>query len=352
MPWSQCDWRPHRRTVLSFALAAGFAASAQLAPATAAGAGDFLKGQTVRFFVGYSPGGGYDAYARMLAPYFEKKTGATVVVENRPGGGGLTALNQLVREKPDGLTMMMLNGEASIMGELTKRPGVAYKMADITNLGRVAKEGHFLLVNAAKEPSDLKDIIKAGKLVKFSSTSRPDNLSDYAAVLCETFKLKCKIITGYKGSKEAGLALLNGEVDALTISDGSGNKIAQSDKAKVIATLGHERSEFRPNLPTIYEQFKFTPDQSWLMDFRLAIADYGRAVVAPPGVPADRLKYLQQVWKEILTDPAVIATAKKQQRPLDYAAPAVEDKTSRELLQSMPADRRKEIDEVILHKYS
>ena len=157
----------------------------------------------------------------MLAPYFEKKTGATVVVENRPGGGGNTALNQLIREKPDGLTMMMLNGESAMMAQLTNRPGVAFDMAKVTNLARVAKEEHFVLVNS-NVPDTLKDIIASGKTVKFSATGRPDVTSDYAVVLCETLNMKCKIITGYKGSKEASLALLNGEVDALTVSDSSG----------------------------------------------------------------------------------------------------------------------------------
>src|SRR5581483_6386295 len=126
--------------------------------APAAAADDFLKGQTVRIYVGYSPGGGYDAYARMLAPLLEKKTGATVVIENRPGGGGLTALNQLVREKPDGTTMMMLNGEAAIMAQLTKQPGVAFDMTKVSNLGRVAQEQHFMLVNP-KIKGSLKDIV-------------------------------------------------------------------------------------------------------------------------------------------------------------------------------------------------
>ena len=89
-----------RRALLALALSCGVFAS--FAPAGAQDASQPLKGETVRFYVGFSPGGGYDAYARMLAPHFEKATGATVVVENRPGGGGLTALNQLVRGKPDG----------------------------------------------------------------------------------------------------------------------------------------------------------------------------------------------------------------------------------------------------------
>jgi len=340
-----------RRAFLALLCAAGFAVSAPLSPAAAQDANMPLKGETVRIYVGFSPGGGYDAYARMLAPHFEKKTGATVVVDNRPGGGGLTALNQLVREKPDGLAMMMLNGESAILGQITKQPGVAFDMAKVSNLARVAHEQHFLLVGP-NMPDSLKDIIASGKPVKFSATGRVDNLGDYAAVLCETLKMNCQIITGYKGSKEAGLAVMNGEVDALAISDGSGNDYAQGGKTKVIATIGNDRSEFKPDIATVYEQFKLTPDQKWLMDFRLAIKDYGRVMVAPPDMPADKLKYLQQVWREILTDPAVMEEAAKSKRPLKYLAPDKLDKTTRDLLQSLPPDKLEQVNEIILKKFS
>ena len=340
-----------RRAFLALLCAAGFAVSAPLSPAAAQDANMPLKGETVRIYVGFSPGGGYDAYARMLAPYFEKKTGATVVVENRPGGDGLTALNQLVREKPDGLAMMMLNGESAIMAQLTKKPGVAFDMTKVSNLGRVALEQHFVVVNP-NMPDKLQDIIASGKPVKFSATGRTDNLGDYAAVLCETLKMNCQIITGYKGSKEAGLAVLNGEVDAIAISDGSGNKIAQGGKAKVIATIGTQRSELKPDMPTVYEQFKLTPDQKWLMDFRLAIKDYGRVMVAPPDMPADKLKYLQKVWREILTDPVLMEEGAKTERALSYQPPDKLEKTTRDLLQSLPPDKLEKVNEVILKKFS
>ena len=75
----------------------------------------FFSGKTVRFVVGFGPGGGYDSDARMLAPYLSKTLGATVIVENRPGAGGLVALNGLYISPPDGLTMMIVNGTADIL---------------------------------------------------------------------------------------------------------------------------------------------------------------------------------------------------------------------------------------------
>jgi tripartite-type tricarboxylate transporter receptor subunit TctC len=328
--------------------------AALLAGATGASAQDpgaFLKGETVRFYVGFSPGGGYDAYARMLAPHFEKRTGATVVVENKPGAGGLTALNQLVRSKPDGLSMQMLNGEAALISQLTKQAGVSYDMTKVALFGRVAEEPHFMLVNPSL-PSTLKEIVASGRKVKFSAGNRLDNLGDYAAVLCEALKMNCQIVTGYKGSKEAGLAVMNGEADALTISESSAIDYSQGGRTKLVAAIFHKRSELNPNIPTVYELFQLPPEQKWWLDFRLGIKAFGRAIVGQPGLPADKLKYLQNVWREILTDPEVTAEGDKTKRPIEYESPETLGKTVREVLETLPADKLKEVNEVLLKKYS
>jgi tripartite-type tricarboxylate transporter receptor subunit TctC len=331
------------------AVLAALAAASQ--PSHAEQPGAFLKGETVRFIVGYSPGGGYDAYARMLAPHFEKRTGATVIVENKPGGGGLTALNQLVRSKPDGLSMQMLNGEAAIISQLTHQAGVAYDMTKVSIFGRVAEEPHFMLVNPSL-PDSLKEIIASGRKLKFSAGGRTDNLGDYAAVTCEALKMNCQIITGYKGSKEAGLAVMNGEVDALTISESSAIDYSSGGRTKLVVTIAHQRSKLKPDVPTVYEMFQLAPEQKWWFDYRLGIKAFGRVVVGQPGLPPDKLQYLQKVWREVLTDRAVIEEGAKSRREIDYEGPDKLGKTVRDLLETLPADKAKEITDVILKKFS
>jgi tripartite-type tricarboxylate transporter receptor subunit TctC len=339
-----------RRVILAFALFAGVVVWPRAAPANSQNKGAFLKGQTVRFYVGFSPGGGYDLYARMLAPHFERLTGATVVVENRPGGGGLTALNQLVRNKPDGLSMMMLNGESAVLSQLTNQPGVAFDITKVSIYGRVALEQHLFLVRPGFA-DDLKQLVASGDKIKFSAIGRIDNAGDYAAITCEALKLNCQIITGYKGSKEAALAVMNGEVDALTISDGSGVEYSQGGRTKVIACIGHERSKLRPEIPTLYEMFQLAPDRKWWLDFRLAIKNFGRVIVGPPGIPADKVQYLRTVWREILTNPDVIAEGEKTQRPIGYESPAKLTQTVRDLLRSLPPEKLRDVNEVLFKKF-
>lgn len=78
------------------------------AAALAETAAEFYRGKMVKLVVGYGAGGGYGTYAGMPAPHLEERLGATVVVENRPGGG-IVALNQVAAAKPDGLTIMLIN---------------------------------------------------------------------------------------------------------------------------------------------------------------------------------------------------------------------------------------------------
>src|SRR4051794_15904229 len=95
----------------------------------------YFAGKTVRLVVGFGPGGGYDLYARMLAPYLSKTLNATVIVENRPGAGGLLALNGVSISPPDGLTMMIVNGTGAAFSQLTDQQGARY---DLAKLGYVA----------------------------------------------------------------------------------------------------------------------------------------------------------------------------------------------------------------------
>jgi tripartite-type tricarboxylate transporter receptor subunit TctC len=345
-----CSHAFSRHAVLSFGLLAGLLSWPGNASASAQDEGAFLKGKTVRFYVGFSPGGGYDLYARMLAPHFERLTGATVVVENRPGGGGLTALNQLVRDKPDGLSMMMLNGESAVMSQLTNQPGVAFDMDKVSVYGRVALEQHLFLVRPGFT-ENITELAASGRKIKFAATGRIDNMGDYAAIACEALQLNCQIITGYKGSKEAALAVMNGEVDALTISDGSGVEYSEGGRAKAIACIGRERSKLRRELPTLYESFVLAPSRKWWLDFRLAIKDFGRVVVGPPDMPAEKLRYLQGVWREILTNPDLIAEGEKTQRPIRYEAPGKLTQTVRELLRSLPPEKLTDVNEVLFKKF-
>ena len=88
---------------------------------------DFYQGNSIRFIVPSSPGGGFDEYTRMLVPYLEKYSGASIKVINRPGAGGMLAANELFLSPKNGLTIGMMNGLAMVTNRLGG-PMVVQKM--------------------------------------------------------------------------------------------------------------------------------------------------------------------------------------------------------------------------------
>jgi tripartite-type tricarboxylate transporter receptor subunit TctC len=104
--------------------------------APASDAAEFYRGKTVRILVGSPPGGGYDLYARLIAPYLAARLGATVLVENKDGAGGLAALSALLVRPLDGLTIMHASAEAAIISQMLARPGVTWDVSGSTGSPR------------------------------------------------------------------------------------------------------------------------------------------------------------------------------------------------------------------------
>jgi len=278
----------------------------------------YFRGKTLRVIVGYGPGGGYDTYARMIAPYLAKALGATVVVENQPGAGGITALNRIMTAPPDGLQIMLVNGLGAAFSQLTDQPGVRFDLAKLSHLGTVSASPWVWLINPNSPIDTPQKAIEAKRRFNWSASGPIDGLSDGAAFTCEALKLDCRIVLGYPGSNEAALAVASGEMDMIYVSDTSANNYVKSGQNKAMATMGRVKSRFFPNLPTIFEAVKLDADQAALFDFHSTAENLGRILVAPPDTPSARLDYLREGVKTALTDPALIQEGEKTQRYVDF----------------------------------
>lgn len=298
---------------LALALAAAGPAAAQGADEAA-----FFRGKTVRMIVGFSPGGGYDAYARMMAPHLGQRLGATVVVENQPGAGSLTAMNNLYVAEPDGLRMILANGTAAGLAQIMETPGVRFDLEKYGHLGTVSASPWVWLVHKdfpLKTPAQFQ---ASGREIVWSATGPIDGLSDGAQITCEVMKIRCKIVMGYKGSNDAGLAVTRKEMDAIYVSDTSANNYVRSNDLFAVANMSRKRSRFFPDLPTIFESVKMTPEDEWLMDFHGVVEDLGRILILPPKVPQGRIDYLRKMVRETLADPRLMDEGEKSQRYIDY----------------------------------
>lgn len=312
----------------------------------------FYKDKTVRIIVGFGPGGGYDAYARMLAPHFMEALGAGgVIVENQPGAGGVSALNRLYSAPPDGLQMMLIQGTGAAMQQLLGQSSVRFDLAKVGYLGIVSASPWMWLVTPKSPFHTVADALKARRKLSWPGSGPIDGLADGAAITCYTLKLDCKVVKGYKGSAAAALAVAQGEMDAIYVSDTSANHYVQAGNARPIAAMGRVRSQFFKDVPTIFQAVKLDADQQWWFDFRATLDDLGRVLVTPPKLPAERLKYLQDAAKKVLTDRALIAEGEKKQRYIDYVDPEKTRDKMLKVVSELSAERKALVRDVILKKY-
>ncbi|MDB5508213.1 MAG: Tripartite-type tricarboxylate transporter, receptor component TctC [Hyphomicrobiales bacterium] len=317
------------------------------ATARAQDAASFYKGKTVRFVVGLGVGGGFDAYARMIAPYLSKELDATVIVENQPGAGGLLALNQMFAGQADGLRLLIVNGTPAALGQLLEQDNIRYDLTKADHLGVVSAYPWMWLVGKHTGMKTVADARLPGRKIRWGGTGPSDGPADGAAVTCEVLKLECQIVLGYKSSGDIALAMERGEMDGLYLSDSSAANYVKAGQAVALASMGRERSALLPDVPTIFEQTKLTADQEWWLDFRANLNDLGRILITTPGTPADRLTFLRDAVKRALSNPDLIAEGAKTQRMIEYQSPEKALEITRKVLSGITPEQKSHLRSVI-----
>ena len=281
----------------------------------------FFRGKTVRLIVGVGAGGGFDLYARMIAPWLAKNLGAQVVVENQPGAGGITALNKIMNNTPpDGLQISLVNGMGAAFAQFTEQQGVRFDLAKLEHLGIVSGNPWVWLVNINSPYASPKQAIDAKKKFMWAAGGPIDGMSDGAAFVCEALKLDCNIVIGYPGSNEAAMSVANGEMDMMYIVDTSAANYIKGGQIKVLSTMSRKRSLIFPDIPTNFETVEMQPEAAALLDFHSMAEKIGRILVAPPGTPADRLAILREAVRATLSDPALIAEGAATQRYIEFTS--------------------------------
>jgi tripartite-type tricarboxylate transporter receptor subunit TctC len=311
----------------------------------------YYKGKTVKFIVGIAAGGGYDAYARMLAPFIARELDATVIVENHPAAAGLFALNNLYVTPPGEPVLSLVNGTGAAMSQLLAQPGARYDLERFAHLGIVSVSPWVWGARrdlAWKTPADFR---AAPRDILWAATGIADALSDGASAICEALSLRCHIVLGYPGTNQSALAVANGEVDAVYASDTSANVYVKSGRLDPVTVFGRKRSRYFPDLPTVFEQVDLPPDKAWWVDLRSNLDNVGRILLAQPGLPTDRLAYLRSVLAKVLRDPAVIAEGERTQRVVDFVDAEAAQAMVHHVLSGLTGDQKALAVETLTRKY-
>ncbi len=334
--------------------AIAFFALSLLASANPAAAQDpaaFYKGKTVKFVVGFGTGGGFDAYARMIAPPLAKELDATVVVENQPGAGGIIALNRIAASTPDGLALMIVDGTPAALGQLLGQENVRYDLTKLDHLGMISGTRFVWLVAATSPTQSLDDALKAGKRVLWGSAGPTDGPAGSAAVTCEALRIPCRIIIGYKGSSDMILAMQRGEVDANFLSESSAFSLERSGQARAIVVAARTRSPLLPNVPTVFEAAKLDKEQEWWLDYRANLNDLGRILVTTQGTDVQRLAFLRAAVRKVLTEPTLMAEGLRTGRVLEFQPPEVPLAKARSVLEGITSEQKERVRNVALKKF-
>src|SRR6185503_19845331 len=196
----------------------------------------FYAGKTVRMIVGSGPAGGYDIFSRLIAPYLAKTLGATVIVENQPGAGGLVALNRLYVAPHDGLQISLSNGTGAAFAQLTDQQGVRYDLTKFSYLATVGAPPGLWLVGPDSPIREVQQAIDARMKWRWASAGGTSGLGRGASFTCEAHKLDCHIVQGYKSSTDAGLAVTRGEMDAVYVPESSANHFVKAKQNWALAT--------------------------------------------------------------------------------------------------------------------
>jgi tripartite-type tricarboxylate transporter receptor subunit TctC len=338
-----------RKTAL-FAAAAAGAVALMLAPPPAAADAGYYKGKTVRILVGFGAGGGYDAYARMLAPHFAERLVATVVVENQPGAGGMNSLNRFAHAPADGLQMTIVNGTGAAVQQILDVEGVRFDLTALKHLGITDYSRWLLLVQPKSPHRTVQDLLKSEQSIRFGASGRLDALGVGASFACHAIRLNCRVIAGYQGSAAVALALAQGEMDALYVSETSAYNYVKSGNAKAITTWNRKRADLFPDLPSVTEVLKLNDEQLWWVDIRNTIEGLGRMLVAPPSTPKAQVDTLRATAKAILTDKDVIAEGEKRKRFLKFIEAEEAERMARAVLTELTPQQKADIKTLLLKK--
>lgn len=331
------------KTIRSLAAITALAGAATFAGhAFAQSEADFYKGKTVNVVIGFSPGGTYDLFGRMVARYMGKHIpgNPTLVPQNMPGAGSLRAANWLYAVAPKDGTAMATVSQSMAVEEALGNKAVKYKSAEFNWIGRVTSNTEVHVMWHASKGTTIDGAKTA--VIPVASTGPGSPSEAYPKIMNELLGTKFKLVRGYPGSTNGLLAMERGEVDGALTSwntmKSTRMQMLNDKKMFLLVQYTFKRSPELPNVPAILELGKTEADKK-LLAFAASSAEVGRSIVAPPGLPAARVKTLRDAFDASMKDPALLAEIKKANLDFEPASGAV--------LQKIIADTANESPDVI-----
>ena len=288
---------------------------------------DFYRGKNVNLIVGYSSGGGYDTYTRILARHLGKHIpgNPTVVVQNMPGAGSLKFANYLYNVAPKDGTTIGIFSRGMAMEPLIGGANTQFDSTKFSWLGSGTNETSVFVAWHTSPVKTWNDLMtKSFTVGGEGSGSDPDI---YALLLKNAFGAKLKLITGYPGTAEIAIALERGEVDTRASWSWTSLKTLKPNwivekKVNLPVQLNLTKGADLQDVPLVTE-FAKNDTQRQMLKLILSRQEMARPYTAPPGVPDDRKAALRKAFDSAWSDPelrAEMAARGQEVNPVSGAA--------------------------------
>ena len=282
----------------------------------------FYQGQTIRIVVGFSAGGFYDRWARLVARHLGKHIpgGPDIIVQNMPGAGSVIAANYVYGvAKPDGLTLGMPSASV-YMDQLVGRKEVKFDVRKFNWIGTQDKRYQVVYMRTDAPYKSIEDVIKPKEPPKCGETGTASQGYQTLRIIEEALGAKFQSVLGYPGGAEVDVAVERGEVicRSLSIDPFFGREPFGSWRKKGFVRLliqtGSKRDPRAPDVPTLHElmdKYK-TPEASRrVVGVLLGVSEFGSPLFAPPGTPPDRVRVLREAHAKAMKDPNLVDDARK-----------------------------------------
>ena len=316
----------------------------------------FYQGKTIQIIVGAKAGDTYDLYPRLVAEFMTKHIpgNPNIIIQNVAGAAGLIGTNQVYNlAKPDGLTLGAIY-PALYFEQLAKRPEAKFDWTKFIWIGSTVSSNSHMYMRADTPFKTIEDVRTAATPPKCGATGVTSSAYYMPKLLEEAIGTKFEIVSGYVAGSDIDLAVERGEVQcrAFTINAFFSREPfitwRKKNFVRVLYQSGTKRDARLKEVPTMYEimdRYKTADPVRKLAKVILIASDLGRPIVAPPGVPADRLKIIREAFNKTVNDPAFLADAEKRKLEIDPSTSEEMESLAKDAMATPPdvVDRMKKI---------
>src|SRR6476659_8278423 len=304
---------------------------------------NFFEGKTIRLIVGFTAGGGYDAYTRTIGRHMGKHISGNpaIIVENMPGAGSMISANYIYKAaKPDGLTIGHFIG-GLFLQQLLGKPGIEFDAAKFNYVGVPAQDNFVLGIAKSTGITDVESWLASKQIVKFGGVASGSGSDDIPNVLKAAIGLPLQLVSGYKGTADVRLAFNSGEVAGLSNSWESTKSTwrKELDSGDLVLVL-QATLKPHPELPKIPMALNYAKTEEAKKLISTVARVHGptvRPYVLPPGTPKDRVQLIRKAFMDTMNDPEFLAEAKKANLDINADDGAALEQNVKEILKLDPA---------------